>query len=376
MLPDMKPRPADWLMTAGLLACVLAAAAVSSDPFPWPVAAMVVPLAWRRLQPFAVCVLCALGLAATTLQPMTRSLLVIVTVALITAAFSSAVHSRRWPWAGPAVLAVALAPLMGHLDRLPFTTGEVPFLVIGAAALAGFAVRAQAQKAATAQAAALRADRANIARELHDVVTHRVTLMVVAAGAARMLLPEPEGPAAAQLKVIESGGRQALNELRGLLGLLAASATDNGLGDGDGTVDGDGAPLGPLPGVADLDALFAAMRAAGLPVRFATGATPYPLPPGLDLTVYRIVQEALTNSLRHSTRAGTSVTIAYEPGRLRVCVADDQPTPDTARTAPGRGLAGMRERVGVYGGTLTAGPRPGHGFRVSAELPLPAESTP
>jgi signal transduction histidine kinase len=372
----MKPRPADWLMTAGLLACVLAAAAASSDPFPWPVAAMVVPLAWRRVQPFAVCVLCAVGLSATTLQPMTRSLLVIVTVALITAAFSSAVHSRRWPWAGPAVLAVALAPLAGHMARLPFSTGEVPFLVIGAAALAGVALRAQAQKAATAQAAALSADRARIARELHDVVTHRVTLMVVAAGAARMLVAEPDGPAAAQLKVIESGGRQALNELRGLLGLLAATATENGLGDGGNAVEGDGAPLGPLPGVADLDALFASMRGAGLPVRSETTGTAYPLSPGLDLTVYRIVQEALTNALRHSTRAGTSVSIAYEPGRLRVRVTDDQPAPDAARTTPGRGLAGIRERVGVYGGTLTTGPRPGHGFRVSAELPLPPENTP
>jgi signal transduction histidine kinase len=373
MLAAMRPQTTDALVAAVLLCGVLAAAVSSTDPFPWASVLMVVPLAWRRGCPTLACAGCGAGLLATTFQPTARPLLVIVVLAIVIAASSAALHGRV-PWLGPALLAAALAPSAGRLERLPFTTGEVPFLVVVAAAFAGFALRTHARHAVVAQAAALSADRARIARELHDVVTHRVTLMVVAAGAARMLLPEPEGRAADQLRVIESGGREALRELRGLLGLLAPDHDDQAE-DVPGSAHGDAlSPRSPQPGIADLPDLVSSMRSAGLPVRFTIDGTQRPLPTGIDLTAYRIVQEALTNSLRHSTRAGTTVAMEFEPTGLTIRVADDRPAPGAQHSVPGRGLFGMRERVGVYGGTLTTGAEPGRGYAVTARLPLPPEA--
>lgn len=353
----MRPPTTDALLAAVLVCGVLVAAVTSTGPFPWAALLVVVPLAWRRTRPLAACAGCGAGLLATTTQPTDRPLLVVIVVAIVVAASSAALHGRV-PWLGPAVLAAALVPSAGRLRQLPFSTGEVPFLIIAAAALAGFVLRVRAAQAATAQAAALSADRARIARELHDVVAHRVTLMVVAAGAARMLLPEPEGRAAEQLRVVESGGREALSELRGLLGLLSSD-------------DGAHPPHSPQPGMADLPDLVVSMGSAGLPVRWSLDGTERPLSAGIDLAVYRIVQEALTNALRHSTRAGTAVTVVFAPTRLTIRIADDQAMPDAAHAVPGRGLIGMRERAGVYGGTLTAGVEPGCGFTVLAQIPLP-----
>jgi signal transduction histidine kinase len=216
---------------------------------------------------------------------------------------------------------------------------------------------------------AVAAERGRIARELHDVVAHSVSVMVVQAGAARRTLPASPGQAATALDQIESTGRQALVELRRLLGLLRSGDRD------------DEDALAPQPGLARLETLAAAAREAGLPVEVAVEGEARPLPAGVDLSAYRIVQEALTNSLKHAGPARASVRVCYGREVLEVRVEDDgngsgsafgrQSTDSDGQNRPsGHGLIGMRERVALFGGTLETGPRPGGGFRVAARLPL------
>ena len=217
-------------------------------------------------------------------------------------------------------------------------------------------------------------ERGRIARELHDVVAHSVSVMVVQAGAARRTLATSPDQAAAALGQIESTGRQALVEMRRLLGLLR---------DGDRE---DAAALAPQPSLEHLESLAAAAREAGLPVEVTVEGEPRPLPAGVDLSAYRIVQEALTNSLKHAGPARASVRVCYGREVLEVQVTDDggagaarrRPV-HSARQSAGRsrpakaggnGLIGMRERVAMFGGTLEAGARPGGGYRVAARLPL------
>jgi signal transduction histidine kinase len=222
---------------------------------------------------------------------------------------------------------------------------------------------------------AVSAERSRIARELHDVVAHSVSVMVVQAGAARRTVAASPGQAATALGQIEQTGRQALVELRRLLGLLR----DDEAGDAD---------LAPQPGLAHLELLAAAAREAGLPVEVAVEGEPRPLPAGVDLSAYRIVQEALTNSLKHSGPSRTRILVRYGPHDLRLEIRDKgpagngqkkgqesafgrQPTdPDRQDRRSGHGLIGMRERVALFGGTLETGSLPGGGYRVAARLPL------
>jgi signal transduction histidine kinase len=206
-------------------------------------------------------------------------------------------------------------------------------------------------------------ERGRIARELHDVVAHSVSVMVVQAGAARRSVAGNPDQATAALTQIESTGRQALAEMRRLLGLLR-----------DGQ-DGSAA-LTPQPSLAHLDVLVAAAREAGLPVELAVEGEPRQLPAGVDLSAYRIVQEALTNSLKHAGPTRATVRVCYDTKALEVQVWDDGHGPPPAVGAngaaegDGHGLIGMRERVALFGGSLEVGPRPGGGFRVAARLPL------
>jgi signal transduction histidine kinase len=216
---------------------------------------------------------------------------------------------------------------------------------------------------------AVAAERGRIARELHDVVAHSVSVMVVQAGAARRTLAASPGQAATALDQIESTGRQALVELRRLLGLLRSGDRD------------DEAALAPQPSLARLETLAAAAREAGLPVEVAVEGEPRPLPAGVDLSAYRIVQEALTNSLKHAGPARASVRVRYGREVLEVQVEDDgngvEPASgrratdsDRRERRSGNGLIGMRERVALFGGMLEAGPRPEGGYRVAARLPV------
>jgi len=228
-------------------------------------------------------------------------------------------------------------------------------------------------------------ERARIARELHDVVTHNVSVMVIQAGAARKVMTVNQEQAQEALLAVESGGRAALAELRHVMGLLTMDGEgdigeDSG-GDGAGGGSGpSGADLTPQPGLDRLTALVTRIRETGMPVEFTVTGRPRPLPAGIELAAYRVVQEALTNAVRHAGGASTTVTVGYAADRLDVDVADTGGSPDrNAGTGSGRGLIGLRERLAVYDGTLHAGHRPSGGWRVRATVPLetaPLETAP
>ncbi|MEU8609259.1 histidine kinase [Actinoplanes sp. NPDC048791] len=213
-----------------------------------------------------------------------------------------------------------------------------------------------------AAATAVDAERTRIARELHDIVSHTVSLMVVQAGAAREALASMPDQAAEALASVEDAGRGAMTELRHLLGLLAPAA--------DGSDEDEG--LDPQPSLSRLSPLIDRISFAGLPVEVRISGDPRPLPAGIDVTAYRIVQEALTNALKHGDRGRAEVTIRYAEHALRVEVlSTGPPGPNGNRPeGTGRGLLGLRERVAVYGGDLDARRRLGGGYRVRARLPL------
>ncbi|QFZ75015.1 sensor histidine kinase [Streptomyces fagopyri] len=225
---------------------------------------------------------------------------------------------------------------------------------------------ARLEKEREAQAkVAVAAERARIARELHDVVAHNVSVMVVQADGAAYVMDAAPEQARKALETISGTGRQALAEMRRLLGVLRT---------------GEHQEVGeyvPQPDVEQLDDLIEQCRTSGLPVDFKVEGTPRPLPSGVELTAYRIVQEALTNTRKHGgPNTGASVRLVYFDDGLGLLVEDDgkgaphELYEEGGADGQGHGLIGMRERVGMVGGTLDAGPRPGGGFRISALLPL------
>jgi signal transduction histidine kinase len=286
--------------------------------------------------------------------------------ALVAGLCAASLAQIRWP--------AADASFVGRIAIAVFQT--VPFAlawVLGDsmrtrrayfAQLEERAARLEKEREAQAKVA-VAAERARIARELHDVVAHNVSVMVVQADGAAYVLDAAPDQAKNALETISSTGRQALAEMRRLLGVLRT---------------GEHKEVGeyvPQPDVEQIDELIEQCRSSGLPVDFKVEGTPRPLPSGVELTAYRIVQEALTNTRKHGgPEAGASVRLVYFDDGLGLLVEDD------GRGAPhelyeeggadgdGHGLIGMRERVGMVGGTLDAGPRPGGGFRISALLPL------
>jgi signal transduction histidine kinase len=198
-------------------------------------------------------------------------------------------------------------------------------------------------------------ERARIARELHDVVAHHVSLIVVQAVAADDVFDARPDQAREALRAIESSGRAALAELRRLLGTVRPPAEGNG--------------HDPQPGLAQLDALVASVRGAGVEVAVHYEGTPVQAPAGVDLSAYRIVQEALTNTLRHARARQAVVTVRYSPAAVEVEVQDDGRGAGSVIDG-GHGIVGMQERVALLGGTLQVGSGPGGGFRVRAALPL------
>jgi signal transduction histidine kinase len=198
-------------------------------------------------------------------------------------------------------------------------------------------------------------ERARIARELHDAVAHHVSVMVVQAGAERRTLADSEDGTREVLETIEQTGRSALTEMRRLLGMLRDESPD---------------PLHPQPGLAELPQLIAQLRDAGLPVNLAIEGDPRPLPVGIELSAHRIVQEALTNVVKHANGAEATVRVRYGPDELELEISDCGGRPMDASLSGGHGLVGMRERVALYGGRFSAGPTDGDGFTVHATLPL------
>jgi signal transduction histidine kinase len=198
-------------------------------------------------------------------------------------------------------------------------------------------------------------ERARIARELHDVIAHNVSMMVLQAGAERRVLDGANGPTRDVLRTIEQIGRSALTEMRRLLGMLRSDA---------------GEPLTPQPGLGDLPTLIAQVREAGLPAELRIDGQPRDLPAGIELSAFRIIQEALTNALKHAGDARAQVSVRYRTDTLELEIVDEGPGTANSTTGAGHGLVGMRERVTLCGGRLETGHRPDGGFAVRVLLPV------
>jgi signal transduction histidine kinase len=222
------------------------------------------------------------------------------------------------------------------------------------------AARLERERDAQAQIAAA-AERARIARELHDVVAHNVSVMVVQADGASYAMSSSPDRAREALAAISATGRQALAEMRSLLGVLRSASEP---------LPASGAELAPQPGIEQLSELLARARATGLPVSFTVEGVPRQLPRGTALTAYRVVQESLTNARKHGGAGVTAtVTLRFCEQEVAIIVTDDGQASQQGGDGQGHGLIGMRERAELFGGTVTAGPRPGGGYRVMVTLP-------
>jgi signal transduction histidine kinase len=380
----------DILLAAAVSAAALATAPAPASPLgPVLVALTAVPLAARRAFPITafwviIAAIIILGNDNTNVSM----------IAALFAAYCAVVYSR---YRGLALLSLPLAGLIltaAFQNTAPPIPGRVIALVI-LLAIAGVGnavrvwrarvgdsrarlLRMQAEHEATTQRA-LELERARIASELHDVVTHSVSVMVVQAGAARQVLTPGQDEARSALLAVEASGRTAMAELQHMLGLLSVPGEQE-----PGTLTDEArGRLQPLPGLGQLTALTHRMVAAGLDVELRILGAPWALPPGGDLAGYRVVQEALTNVLKHAGTARTVITLDYRPDGLVIDVADDgpprpaagpasapqQPARPAAMPGSGRGLLGLRERVVLHGGEFDAGPRPGGGWRVTARFP-------
>jgi signal transduction histidine kinase len=316
------------------------------------------PLLFRRRHPFAVL---ACIVAAAVLAPVDLAFPIPLAIALYTIG-----ASRSWEAAIAAGGAVVLVAIVYSLAGGDVGTGDVVSvaLVCALAAGAGLYIKSKRTSIAALEQLhrerellaerAVAEERVRIAQELHDVVAHNVSLIVVQAQA----LGATAGDAAvtAATDGIADLGRQTMAEMHRTLRLLRS--------------DGDEPDYAPQPGLADLPALVSRSRSAGLQVDLAIEGAPRRLAQSVDLSAFRIVQEALTNVMRHAGRAGTAVTVAYRPRALELTIVDQGDRPlERATASGGHGLIGMRERTALFGGTLNAGPRPGAGFEVKASLP-------
>ena len=339
-----------------------------------------VPLVVRRRYPLAALwtVMGTAGVLAMVTDD--RATLRFSFYVCVIAAYSAAVYS---PYRLPALASQSAAALLYQQiqssSTLPtVSTDAVPFLVLIPIAIATDGLRrwrrrAEEERARTdalqreRQEALRRAaeqERARIARELHDVVTHNVSMMIIQAGAARRVMAADQEQAREALLAVETGGRAAMSELRHVMGLLTMSA--------DGADPAGTADLAPQPDLDRLDALVAGVRASGVPVELHVAEPPRPVPAGIQLAAYRVVQEALTNTVRHAAGASATVVVDYRADHLGVEVVNTSGAPrGPAATGSGRGLIGLQERLAVYGGSLHAGPRPTGGYRVHAQIPLP-----
>jgi signal transduction histidine kinase len=336
------------------------------------VAGLTLPLAWRRRRPLGALavVAAALGSQAVFLSPSAPFAVGLVPLLLLT--FDAA---RQAGWRAGVGLCISAAAIAATSVAVPAMQepGEILFsaAVIGGVWLAGryaggrqrradqmtsYATLLEREQDRLAQEA-LAGERARIARELHDIVAHSVSIMGVQAGAARLSMDTEPDRARQVLLSIEETAREAVGELRRLLGVLRA--------------DNQPPELAPQPGLADLPGLLAQSQEAGVAVTLTIEGAPVSLPAGVDLAAYRIVQEALTNVRKHAAPCAASLRIAYGDSGITLEVRDtgmQARHPDAGKNG-GHGLVGMRERAIVYGGTLEAGPDPAGGFRVSAILP-------
>jgi signal transduction histidine kinase len=321
---------------------------------------MALPLAWRRIAPLLVALVISGSLAAFVRVAGEGNDYVFIVVTIVLSMYSvGAFLPIRVSVAG--LLATAAVVAIGVQASEVSSTGDYLFIVFlfGAPWVAGRIARRQYAATAAAErraADAVADERARVARELHDVVAHSVGLIVVQAGAAEQVIDRDPAAAREALATIRTTGKAALVDLRHMLGLLRS--------------DGDHQGSEPQPDLDALDALVERVRGAGLPVQVEVQGERRPVGPGVGLAAYRVVQEALTNALKHARGSHATVRLRYEPDLLEVTVTDDGGSPNGTAGA-GQGLIGMRQRVLVHDGALDAGPIPGGGFRVHARLPLP-----
>ncbi len=328
--------------------------------------AMTLPLAWRRVAPLpaAATVMVALALQGildrTSLEPQTTLLGLFVSLYSVGAYAEkrSAIAGLGLAWAALLVYEPGDFIVMGPVFAGIWTAGRlVRSREADARKLRELADALERERVEEARLAVAE-ERARVARELHDVVAHAMSVIVLEAGAERVNLGEAQDSTRAALRSIERTGRQALGEMRRLVGVLRA--------------EGEEPALAPRPSLAHLDALVEQLRQTGLPIDLRVTGRPVELAPGLDMTAYRIVQEALTNVLKHAGRARATVTVSYGLSTLGIEVADDGRggTPN----GHGHGLTGIRERVSLFGGDLDICAGRAGGFRVSARLPLEVAS--
>jgi len=338
--------------------------------------AVTVPVAWRRRAPIAVLGLGLLaGVTFGGLWPTVDPVYQIM--ALLVVCYSVGAYAPFAAGLSGIGVVISIYVAGAVLDRIRDTgrhgPGDVSMLafLVGGAWLLGRVVHHRSRQASELQekakrlerdreireAAALGRERARIARELHDVIAHSVSVMVIQAGAAEQLLDSDLAQARDSLQSVQDVGRSTVVELRRLLGVLRE--------------DDQELALSPHPGVARLPSLIRQIREAGLPVELRVEGEPVPLAPGVDLSAYRIVQEALTNTLKHAQPARARVLVRYANRRLQLEIVDDgSATHPPGWEGNGHGLVGMRERAAFYGGVLTAGPEPGGGYAVRARLPV------
>ncbi|MCR6482452.1 histidine kinase [Amycolatopsis sp. OK19-0408] len=363
------PAPADLLLAFALLFLALMVGAAGAEPGgPWLVVVVVLllgMLAARRRFPLAV-------LAATTAVGVAQDLFgpqfPPTTVAVLIAGYTVAAHRdrHRVPAAVATVVALTAGGIGGHTGWAMLAAGLVFSTAIVTAAFAlgvnvrtrraflaslhDRAVRAERERDQESQIAAAR-ERARIAREMHDIIAHNLSVMIALADGAAFAARTDSAQAEAAAKHVSATGRQALDEMHRLLNVLRGGGEDS--------------PRAPQPGIAGIDEVVDQVRATGLPVTWTVTGRRFPLPPTVELAVYRVAQEALTNVLKHAVApASAKIHLTYEDPLVTLEVLDDGRPAPAPVTAGGHGLSGMRERASVSGGDVSAGPRPGGGWRV------------
>jgi signal transduction histidine kinase len=368
------------LAVAAVLVCLALVEAVTEPVDGHRLLAMVAfvlpaaALAWRVTAPMVPVLVTSILIPLQTAAGLPLNTALTTTVVIVVTAYSAGAHlePRRSALAAALLLAAATASvLLGHRpvwSNLPFA-----LLVVGGSLGGGAAMRARQrhaeslsaqrdllrehadwleQRSAEEAAAAVSAERARIARELHDLVSHSLTVIGLQAGGVRRLLNDDQSEERQALLLVERTSRQAQDEMRHLLTLLRSA--------------NDELSLAPQPGLARVGELLADARASGVATDYQVRGERVELPVGVDLAAYRIVQEALTNVRKHSDADRVAVTIDQRPGTVQIEVCDNGSLTSTGE--PGFGLVGMRERAALYGGSLEAGPGPHGGFRVFASL--------
>lgn len=367
------------IATAAAVAVVaVGEVAANSEIAPKPAAAacelaMALALAWRRRSPLVVVTLVAVlqVIEAAAGVPLEQPLVPLL--ASVIAMYALMTEAPGWQAASGAAAMLLAVGIETVIQDKGFANFAFALVFIVGAAIVGRTVHSRTRHAAQladradslerqqslAAQLAVQEERTRIARELHDVIAHTVSVMVVQAGAAEQIVGSDVDRARTAMQAVQTTGREALGEMARLLGMLR----------------GDGAEIGlaPAPGLADLATLVDSARRSGMDVHFQLDGYRRQLPPGPELSVYRIVQEALTNIRKHAGRSHASIRVTCSDTAILAEVDDDgarEPAANAAVPGTGQGLIGMRERVALYGGTLIAGPSAGGGFQVRASIPI------